>query len=110
MEGGSGLIGVAGDVATSAVALAGLVLVFLGTISAGFEAYEPQEKRAVVGRYQRRAWLVFVGFVLSLISALLGILGKWLSNECAALAAMVALFLGLAWVLMVAVVVIRDIK
>jgi len=110
MQSEAGPLGVAGDVATSAVALAGLILVFLGSTVAGFETYQRQEKGSVLGRYQRRAWLSLVGFVFSLVSAAFGIVAKWLHNECAALAAMYTLFLAFALVLVAAVIVVRDIR
>ena len=105
-----GAIGVAGDVATSAVALAGLVLVFLGATSTSFDTYEATEKRAVLGRYRRRAWFAFVGFILSLSAAVLGILAKWLHIECAAIDAIFLLGFGLLWILVVAIVAILDIR
>ena len=71
-----GALRVAGDVATAAVALAGLILVFIGTISTSFDSYQKTEQNAVRARYQRRAWFSFVGFVLAIISAALAILGK----------------------------------
>ena len=105
-----GAIGVAGDVATSAVALAGLILVFLGATAAGFDTYERIEKNAVRGRYQRRAWFSYVGFLLSLLSAILAIIAKWLHNECLAAAAIWALFATFLWVAVAAIIVVRDIK
>jgi hypothetical protein len=110
MQGEGGALGVAGDVAAAAVALAGLVLVFLGALAASFESYEPQEKRSVRGRFQLRAWFSFVGFALALISATLGIIAKWLQIECAALGAIWILFLAFLLVLAAAVIAIRDIR
>jgi hypothetical protein len=101
---------VAGDVATASVALAGLILVFLGTISTAFDSYQKSEQSAVRGKYQRRAWFAFVGFVLALISGGLAIAGKWLDLECAALAGTVILFVALFWVLVASVFVVMEIK
>lgn len=105
-----GALGVAGDVATASIALAGLVLVFLGTISTSFDSYQKAEQNVVRGRYQRRAWFAFVGFALALISGALAIAGKWFGVQCAALAGTVILFVALAWVLVASLFVVMDIK
>jgi hypothetical protein len=60
-------------VSAAAAALAGLLLVFLGAISTTFDGYERQEQGAVRGRYQRRAWLAFVGFIFAILAAAAGI-------------------------------------
>src|SRR5438876_10298448 len=51
------------------VALAGLILVFLGGVISAFDSFDETAKDAVRGGYRRRAWLGFSGFVLSLSSA-----------------------------------------
>lgn len=103
-------IGVAGDVATSAMALAGLILIFLGAISTSFDSYQKTEQNTVRGRYQLRAWFAFVGLVLALIAACLAISGKWLTSECAALASIAILFVSLIWVLLAALSAVRQIR
>ena len=112
MEGSNavGALRVAGDVATAAVALAGLILVFIGTISTSFDSYQKTEQNAVRARYQRRAWFSFVGFVLAIISATLAILGKWLDLQCAALGAIWVLLVGLLWVLVSAAILVMEIE
>ena len=105
-----GALSVAGDVAAASVALAGLILVYLGTISAAFDSYQKNEQVAVRRRYQRRAWFAFLGFVLTLLSSGLAIVGKWLGIDCAALAAIIILLLALLWVLVAAGLVAMDIK
>jgi len=110
METGTGALNVAGDVAASAVALAGLILVFLGYISTSFDSYEKTEQNAVRARYQWRAWFAFAGFVLALASALLALIGKWLHYECAALGAVLILFLAFLVVLVVAFIAVLAIK
>jgi hypothetical protein len=85
-------IDVGGDIGASATALAGLLLVFLGFAVTSFEGYSKQEQGAVRPRYQRRAWLAFAGFGVSVLAAIFGILGKWLQVNCLAVTG-VALFL-----------------
>lgn len=103
-------IGVSAEVMGSATALAGLVLVFLGAISGSFDSYQKTEQNAVRGRYSRRAWFAFVGFVLALLSAALALIGKWWAFECAALASIVLLLAALIWVLIAALSSVREIK
>src|SRR5262245_22897973 len=64
-------LGVAGEVAGAAAALSGLLLVFVGAVSATFDSFQKQEQNTVRSRYQTRAWFAFIGFVLSLLSMLL---------------------------------------
>jgi hypothetical protein len=105
-----GALSVAGDVAAASVALAGLILVYLGSVSAAFDSYQKSEQVAVRGRYRRRAWFAFLGFVLALLSSALAIVGKWLGINCAALAAIIILLLALMWVLVAAALIAMDIK
>jgi hypothetical protein len=101
---------VAGDIATAAAALAGLVLVFLGAIASTFTSYQKQEQAAVRGRLQLRAWLAFVGFVLALLATASALAGKWLGHECTALVALALLFVALIWVTFAALSAVREIK
>ncbi|MER8555178.1 hypothetical protein NKH37_23860 [Mesorhizobium sp. M1217] len=101
---------VMGEVAGSATALAGLILVFLGAISTSFDSYAKPERASVLTRYQRRVWFAFVGFTLALASAFMALVAKWLTIECAAIASLVLLFVALIWVLFVALSDVREIK
>ena len=99
-----------GDISAAAVALAGLLLVFMGAISASFDSYEKQEQGAVRARYQRRAWFAFIGFVLAILATALGLTGKWLHQEYAAISSIVCLALALVWSLLAAFFSVREIK
>ncbi len=90
-----GLIEVGGDISAAAAALAGLLLVFLGALSVAFEGYQPQERNPVRGRYQRRAWLAFVGFIFSILAVAAGIASKAFHQECVAVLGMACLVLAL---------------
>jgi hypothetical protein len=102
---------VSGDVVTAAATLAGLVLVFLGATSTSFESYAPilRDDR-IRRRFRRRGWFGFVGFALSLLAAFLGLIGKWLHQEFCALAALGLFAVALVWVLIAAVLSVRDIR
>jgi membrane protein YqaA with SNARE-associated domain len=102
-------IELAGDVVTAATALAGLLLVFMGAVAASFDSYQPQERKAVAGRYQRRAWFAFIGFVLAILSAVLALLAKWLHIECLAVTALAFLAIGFVWALLAAFFSVREI-
>lgn len=89
-------ISVAGEVAGAATALAGLILVYLGSISASYGSYDFTQKGAVRASHRRRAWFAFFGFIISLLAAVFAILSKWLPCETLADIAVIALFLAFA--------------
>lgn len=101
---------VASDLVQATGALAGLILVYIGAVVAGFDSYDAQQQKSIKGRYQLRAWLAFVGFVISLLSCCAAIFGKWLKIECLAVAAIVLAVIGFLWVIVVAVATVREIK
>lgn len=90
-------ISITSEIVTSATALAGLVLVYLGGLANSFGSFEATERRAASSRFQRRAWVAFAGLILALVTAALGVLGKWLPNECIADSATVLLLISFAW-------------
>lgn len=103
-------LAVSGEVAGAGAALAGLILVFLGAIANSFDSYERTAQTAVRGKYQRRAWFAFVGFVLCLLAVGFAIAAEWLSLPCAALVSVALLVLSLVWVLFIALAAVLEIK
>lgn len=101
---------IGGDVVAAGSALAGLMLVYMGALSAGYSSYDPQEKRAVRPSYQSRIWFAFVGLVLNAISIPLGLAGKGLENLCALYAGLGFLLFGTAWLIAVAALTAREVK
>lgn len=101
-------IAVAGEIVTAATALAGLILVYLGSLATAYSAFEPQEQKSVQSRFQKRAWLAFTGMILALIAAALGVLGKWLPNECVADASMIILLITFAWGALIALLTVQE--
>jgi len=79
------------EVVTAGTALAGFILVYIGSLVSGYEAYNPTERGTVRGRFVARAYLSAVGFVLGLISAALAITAIVAHNQCTAVAAVVVL-------------------
>ncbi len=87
---------VAGDIVAAATGLAGLMLVFMGTIANGFGSYNSSQQDAIRRSYRRKIWFSFSGFFASIISAALALISK--GFECADLLnySMGALFAALA--------------
>lgn len=104
------MLEMASDVIGAGTAMAGLVLVFLGSVSTGFEAYAPQERRSVVNVYRRRALGAFIAFSLALAAALLGLLSKWLQLACLTGAGLVCLILSFIAVVVIGAAEVREIK
>ena len=102
-------IPVVGEVVSAATALAGLVLIYLGSLVAGYEGYQPTERKSVRKKYQRRAWFAFAALLPALIAALLGVLGKWLPCEWVADAAVLMLFAAFVAAAATAFMTVREI-
>lgn len=90
-------ISIVSEIVASAAALAGLILVYLGSLVSSYNSFQPQERKTVKGNYQKRAWVAFAGILLALTAAALGLLGKWLPNECMADAATIILLISFVW-------------
>jgi len=105
-----GAIEVSGDIAAAAGALAGLILVYLGTVIASFSSFEPTERRTVKARHLGRAWFAFVGLILCLVAVALALLAKWLGIGCMSVGALFILLLALVWVAATAAMTVREIR
>ena len=101
---------IAGDIVAAASALAGLILVYIGALSASFSTYEAAERKSVIGGFQRRAWFAFVGLALFLLAVLLALFGKWLQIECMIIGALMILAVATAWLVATAILTVREIK
>jgi hypothetical protein len=103
-------VGLSGDIIAGGLALAGLILVFLGAISTSFAGYQKAEQSAVRTRYQLRAWFAFAGLCLALLAAGLALLAKWAASDCAAVVALTFLVLSIVWVGVAAFLSVREIR
>ena len=101
---------VAGDVAGAGGALAGLILVYLAAVSASFTSYEKKERPSVLRAHRFKAWFGFIGLAFCLLAVALGLLGKWLSIPCVAVAAILVLLLALLLVIATALQTVLEIK
>jgi hypothetical protein len=104
-------LAVADDVVTAGTALAGLILIHIGSIAADFDSRQPGgERNAVRLKLLTRAWIAFVGFFLALFSAGLAILGKWVASPCAGNVAVWVLLAAFGWAIFATVQLVRGIK
>jgi hypothetical protein len=103
-------IEVASDVVAGSAALAGLILVYLGALSSSYASFDAQQRPSVRGRYQTRAWLAFVGFVIAILAAAFALIGKWQHVGCLAAAAIVLLIIALVWSAWIALATVREIR
>jgi hypothetical protein len=103
-------IDVAGDITAAATALAGLLLVFLGVVTSGFESYSADAKDAVLAKFRRRGWLAFGGFVFALLSAAFSLAGKWTSQPCLVVIAIICLASSFVVATMAALLNMTDIR
>jgi hypothetical protein len=109
-EGAAGVLSLTGDVIAAGAALAGLILVYLGSVATGYAGFDPAAHRTVRASFQRRAWFGVVGVVLAITASGAALFGKWLSNICLAGTSVVLLALALIWVVATAVLIALEVK
>lgn len=100
---------ISGDIAAAGSAIAGLLLVYVGSLSASFGGFQPQEKRSVKAAYQRRAWFALIGLLLCLGAVGGSILGKWLCLSWLTIVSLALLLAGLGWVAVTGVLTVWEI-
>jgi len=99
-----------GDVSSAGAALAGLLLVFIGSTTSAFDSYEKQSQKTVRRKYQFRAWGAFGGFFFALLSSFLALVAKWRVDDMLAVLAISALFLSFVIVTFAAIRAVLDVK
>jgi len=87
---------VAGDIAAAGTALAGLILVFMGAVSGGFGSYSATQQDSVRTKYRIKIWFSFLGFLASIASATLALIGKSYDSNHLILPSLHLLFVALA--------------
>lgn len=104
-------VNVAGEVVTAGTALAGFILIYIGSLVTSYESRNPGgERNAVRLKLLGRAWLAFVGFAFALASTALAVLGKWLACPCAANVAVWFLLIAFGFAAFATIQAIREIK
>jgi hypothetical protein len=101
---------VSGEVVTAGTALAGLILIYIGSLVTAYGGYQATEQRTVKLRFLARAWLAFVGFVLAFAAAGLAVVGKWIGSDCVSNVSVWILLGAFAWALFATVQAIREIR
>jgi hypothetical protein len=108
-EGAHGVFNLAGDVIAAGTALAGLILVYLGSVVAGYERFDKPQQPSVRPIYQRRAWFAVAGIVFSIGASGTAVLGEWLANSDMANASIVILALALIWAVITAFLIASEV-
>src|SRR5689334_9560434 len=101
---------VADQVLTASTALAGLILVFIGSVVSAYDGYETPDQPAVRARYQWRGWFAFAGFAFSLLSALTALAYNWAPSPCMIDASLALLALTFVVVFLAALGAVRGIS
>ncbi len=101
---------VASDVANAGTPLAGLVLIYIGTLVTAYSSHGATEQRTVRGRFLVRAYMALVGLVLALMAAALAVIGKWIGSECMANVAVWFLMAAFTWAVVTTVATIWEIR
>jgi uncharacterized membrane protein len=100
---------VASDVANAGTPLAGLILIYIGTLVTAYTSYDATERKSVREKFLHRAYMALVGLLLALLAAALAIVGKWLGSECAADVSVWFLMAAFVWAVLTTVATIREI-
>ena len=90
-------LSVSGEIVTAGTALAGLILIYIGALVTSYGSFAATEQKSVKGKFQQRAWLAFVGLVLSLLAATLAIIGKSVNDCCTANASVIVILAAFGW-------------
>jgi hypothetical protein len=109
-EATTGALALTGDVIAGGAALAGLILVYLGNVTAGYAGFDAGAQRTVRASFQRRAWFAVAGIALAIGASGAALIGKWLSDVCLAGAAAVLLALALIWAIFTAVLTALEVR
>jgi hypothetical protein len=101
---------IGGDVVAAGAAIGGLMLVYMGALSTSFSTYEPSEKRSAGPSFRRRIWFAFAGLAFNVLAIPFGLAAKALDCPCALWTSLALLALGLAWLIVVAILSALEIK
>jgi hypothetical protein len=107
---GGGVLNLAGDVIAAGTVLAGLVLVYLGSVANEYASFPKTDQGAVRAVFMRRAWFAVLGIVFSIAASGMAVLGKWLASTCLAGGAIILLALALIWSVVIAILLATEVK
>lgn len=100
----------AGQVISAGTALAGLILVFLGSVFTGYDSYKKTEKPAVKSKFLRRASVAFLGFLAAVAAAGCGFVSVLGMVDVSIIVPILLLAASLVCMLVVAGLAILDMK
>ncbi len=103
-------IELAGDVMSGGTALAGLILVYLGSVATGFSSYTKPQQDSVRAAYQMRAWFAFIGVACAIAAAAAAAIAKWMQWPSLATLALVLLLVSFAWGVASALVTALEVR
>jgi hypothetical protein len=109
-ESAAGVLSLTGDIIAAGAALAGLILVYLGSVATGYAGFDATQQESVRAPFQRRAWFAVVGVVLAIAASGAAVFGKWLLNICLAGTSVILLSLALIWVVVSAVLIAFEVR
>lgn len=90
--------------------LAGLLLVFLGLLFTSYESYDAVQKASVKSKYKKRIFIVFFGFLASLVAASSALLSNWILTELMIFMGVCALAVSFVLLIWAAATTLGDIK
>ncbi len=100
----------AGHVISAGTALAGLILVFLGSVFTAYDGFCKTEQTSVRSHYRVRACIAFLGFLAAVAAAGFGFVLAWRGSGVTIMVPILLLAGSLLCMLVVAVLAIWDMK
>jgi hypothetical protein len=93
---------IGGDIVAAGAALAGLMLVYMGYLSASYGSFDTTAHGSVRPSFRRRIWFAFAGLLLNAAAIPFGLAAKAWECAFALWVALALLFVGVAWLIAVA--------
>lgn len=109
-ENAGGALGLAGDVIAGGVTLAGLILVYLGSVTAGFSSFARTQQGSIRAAYQRKAWFAVIGILFGLSASCLALVAKWQAGTWIAGLSAWLLIVALGWAALTAILSALEIQ
>lgn len=103
-------IELADDVIAGSTAFAGLIIVYVGSVTSAYSTYTKQEQRSVRSLFRRKATIGCIGVAVAAISAASALLGKWSSCNGLVGFGAILMIVTLLWGVWTAVDAVRGIK
>jgi hypothetical protein len=105
-----GVLPLAGDIVAASAALAGLLIVYLGGLSASYASFPRTAQASVRGSFQSRAWFAFFGVLFSIFACSCAALAKWQASPFVAGIALIFFAATLFWSVLSAAFIALEIK